>query len=318
MNTCTALWITGPLTAELRLAEMAAGEVEIETLFSGISRGTEALVLRGDVPRSEWTRMRCPLQEGEFPYPVKYGYAAVGRVRRGPPHLVGRNVFALHPHQDCFTVPEAMTVPLPDGIPSERAVLAANMETALTVVWDAGAAPGDRIAVIGAGVVGALAGALCAKLPGAEVTLVDLNPARAALADALRCRFALPDDHPHDCDVVIHASATQEGLATALSAAGVEARVVEASWYGAREVTVPLGEAFHSRRLAVVASQVGLVPASRRARWSNRRRLEMALRLLDDARLDVLISGETRFGDLPSEYAAILADPATLCHRVRY
>jgi threonine dehydrogenase-like Zn-dependent dehydrogenase len=315
-----ALWITAPNSCELAQTgfETPAGFVEVETLFSGISRGTESLVFRGEVPESEWKRMRCPLQEGSFPFPVKYGYAAVGLVTEGPHDLAGREVFVLHPHQRYFSAPQAMAIPLPDGVPAHRAVLAANMETALNILWDSHAAAGDRIAIIGAGVVGGLTGWLCAQLPGAEVTLVDTNPGRAALAAALGCGFALPDDCPEDCDVVVHASASSAGLATALAAAGMEARVVEASWHGSRDVNMPLGAEFHSHRLQLISSQVGQVPAERRMRWPHRRRLEKALSLLTVARLDALISGETEFSDLPARYAAILADPATLCHRVRY
>lgn len=316
----TAFWLTGPGRSEPRPAQLMAGEGEavIETLYSGVSRGTESLVAAGRVPPSEYQRMRCPLQEGDFPFPVKYGYAAVGIVREGPAELSGRTVFCLHPHQSLFAAPTTMTVPVPDAVPPERAVLAANMETALNVVWDAGIAAGDRVAVVGAGVVGALAGWLAARIPATEVTLVDVNPARAALATRLGCRFALPADAPAECDAVIHASGSEEGLATALAAAGVEGRVVEASWYGDQLPTVPLGAAFHARRLSLVSSQVGMVPALRRARWTNRRRLETALSLLADDRLDALVSGETDFTELPGRYAAILADPATLCHRVRY
>ncbi|MFO1208762.1 MAG: zinc-binding alcohol dehydrogenase [Amaricoccus sp.] len=316
-----ALWVAGPGTAEIR--EEAGGpagpdEVVVATRFSGISRGTEALVFRGGVPEGERGRMRAPLQGGAFPFPVKYGYAAVGRVVAGPGELVGREVFVLHPHQDRFVAPAAMAVPLPEGVPAGRAVLAANMETALNVVWDAGVAPGDRVAVIGAGVVGALVGWLCGRLPGAEVTLVDVNPGRAAVAAALGCGFAAPAGCPGDCDVVVHASASGAGLAMALAAAGVEATVVEASWYGDRAVEVGLGGAFHARRLRIVASQVGMVPAARRARWDNRRRLEVALGLLAEPALDVLVSGETRFEELPGRYGAILDDAGTLCHRVVY
>lgn len=316
-----ALWIAGVGAAELRDAALGPpgpDEVLVETLFSGISRGTEALVLAGQVPESEHARMRCPFQAGEFPYPVKYGYAAVGRVAAGPADVQGRLVFVLHPHQDRFTVPASMAVPLPEGLPPGRAVLAANMETALNVVWDAGAAPGDRIAVIGAGVVGALAAWLAARLPGAEVTLIDVNPDRAPLAAALGCGFAAPTDAPEDCDVVIHASGSAAGLATALAAAGFEAAVVEASWHGAKSVPLPLGAAFHSRRLRLVSSQVGAVPPGRRARWTRRRRLECALALLADPALEALIDGETPFADLARDYAAILDRPGTLCHRVRY
>lgn len=311
-------WLIGPGRAELRAEDLPGGEVLVEACFGAISRGTEALVFAGRVPPSEWVRMRAPSQAGEFPFPVKYGYATVGRVLDGPAHLVGRMIFALHPHQDRFALTEAMAVPLPPGVPPERAVLAANMETALNIVWDGGAGPGDRIAVVGAGVVGALAAWLCARLPGAEVTLVDVNPRRADLAVALGCGFATPDRAPVDCDLVIHASGTGAGLGVALEAAGFEATVVEASWYGDRVVELALGTGFHSRRPRLVSSQVGAVAPSRRPRWTHRRRLETALALLADPVLDALISGETAFDDLPARYGAILDDPGTLCHRIRY
>ncbi len=313
-----ALWIERAGVASLRREPEPAGEVIIETAYGAISRGTEALVFGGRVPESEWGRMRAPMQAGQFPFPVKYGYAAVGVVASGPEGLLGRAVFVLHPHQDRFAAPAAMCVPIPEGVPLARAVLAANMETALNVVWDAGAAPCDRIAIIGAGVVGALAGWLCARLPGAEVTLVDLNPDRAGLAAALGCGFARPEAAPEGCDVVIHASASATGLASALAAAGPEAVVVEASWYGDHAVEVLLGAAFHARRLRLVSSQVGQVPPSRAPRWSHRRRLAAALGLLRDPVLDGLISGETAFDDLAAAYGGVLDDPATLCHRIRY
>lgn len=321
MGPARALWITGAGRAEIRAERVAAcaeGEVLVETAFSGISRGTEALVLAGAVPDGERERMRCPFQSGAFPFPVKYGYCAVGRVASGPEELRGRDVFVLHPHQDRFVVPAPMVVPVPGDVPPARAVLGANMETALNILWDAGAGPGDRIAVIGAGVVGALTGWLAARLPGAEVWLVDVDPDRAGLAAALGCAFAPPDAAPRDCDIVIHASARGAGLATAIEAAGREAVLVEASWYGTHDVTVPLGGAFHSQRLRIVSSQVGAVPPDRRARWTPRRRLTCALGLLADPALDALISGETAFEDLASDYAVILDRPGTLCHRIRY
>ncbi len=320
MTTARAFWLTSPGTSELRPATVSPGpgEVVVETLFSGISRGTESLIAAGRVPATEHATMRCPLQEGDFPFPVKYGYAAVGCVLEGPDPLQGCTVFVLHPHQDRFAAPASMAVPVPDTVPPARAVLAANMETALTVVWDASAAPGDRIAVIGAGVVGALAAFLCARIPGTEVTLVDIDPARAPLATAFGCRFATPAEAPADCDIVIHASASAPGLATAIACAGTEARIVEASWYGAGTTPAPLGGAFHSRRLGIVASQVGRIPPLRAPRWTHRRRLEAALALLADPALDLLLSGETPFDRLPEAYAGILADPGTLCHRIRY
>lgn len=315
MKDAAALWCIAPHQAEIRPALMGEG-VLVETLFSGISRGTESLVAGGQVPLSEHARMRGPGMEGDFPFPVKYGYCNVGRVTEGV--MSGRAVFALFPHQTCYRLPEAALTPLPDALPAERAVLAANMETALNILWDSGAGAGDRIAVVGAGVVGALVAFLAARLPGADVTLIDINPARATLANALDVDFALPDAAPQDCDVVIHTSASETGLHLALAIAGQEATVVEASWHGDRHVSVPLGAAFHSRRLRLVSSQVGHVPASRLPRWTYGRRIAKALELLLDPRCDALINGETAFADLPKAYANILAAPETLCHRIRY
>jgi threonine dehydrogenase-like Zn-dependent dehydrogenase len=247
---------------------------------------------------------------------VKYGYCAVGRVVEG--ELTGKTVLALHPHQTRFRLPQESLTPLPDDLPPARAVLGPNLETALNVLWDSGATAGDRIAVVGAGAVGALTAWLAARLPGTDVTLVDVNPDRAETASALGCAFALPADAPRDCDVVFHVSASADGLATALDCAGVEATVVEASWYGAGDTPVALGGAFHSRRLRIVGSQVGALPPARRPRWDHRRRLAKALGLLSDPVLDLLVSGETDFRELPARYGAILSDSATICHRIRY
>ncbi|MEI4232776.1 zinc-dependent alcohol dehydrogenase [Roseovarius sp. D22-M7] len=313
-----ALWITGPERAEIRETHVAAGadDCVVETLYSGISRGTERLVFENRVPETEHRTMRAPFQEGDFPFPVKYGYSAVGRIAAGPD--TGQLVFALYPHQARFACPKAAAVPVPPEVPVARAVLAANMETALNIIWDARVQPGDRVAVVGAGTVGALVGYLAARIPATDVCLVDVDAARVKLADRLGCAFAAPQDAPGEADVVIHASASDAGLATALSLAGREATVVEASWFGTGQSRVPLGGAFHQRRLRLVGSQVGGIPADHVARWGYRRRLETALRLLADPTLDAMISGESAFEDLAQDYASILRAPDTLCHRVRY
>jgi len=301
-STARALWYTAKGKVEIReetLCPPAADQVLVRTLFSGVSRGTERLVSAGLVGECEWQRMRAPLQDGDFPFPVKYGYCATGIVEDGPKKLRDRPVFVLHPHQTRFLAPLAMAVPVPDGVPPRRAVLAANMETALNALWDAGAGAADRIAVVGGGIVGLLVGYLAARLPGAEVTLVDVVRERRSLAEALGIAFATPEAAPAEADVVFHTSATEAGLATAIACAGEEATIVELSWYGAGATPVPLGGAFHSRRLKLVASQVGAVAARRRARWSHRRRLEAALALLADPRLDTLLTAEIAFEDAP-------------------
>jgi threonine dehydrogenase-like Zn-dependent dehydrogenase len=296
-----ALWYTAPGKAELRsepLKAPLAGEITVRALYSGVSRGTERLISSGAAGVSEYQRMRCPLQAGEFPFPVKYGYCAVGQAENGDESLAGRTVFVMHPHQDIFTAPAAMAFPIPEGVPPRRATLAANMETALNALWDSGAGPADRIAVIGAGIVGVLAGYLAAKLPGAEVTLVDVCEDRREAAAAMGCRFAAPAEAPSGCDVVFHTTATARGLATAVGCAGFEAALVELSWYGGDSLTpAPLGSAFHSQRLKLISSQVGQVSPSRRPRWSHRRRMEAALRLLEAPELDLLVPCEIPFED---------------------
>lgn len=306
-----ALWFTAPGECEIRAGEVAPGGVTVDAICSGISRGTEALVLAGRVPPSEAQRMRGPHQEGAFPFPVKYGYAMVGVARDG--RLAGRQVFCLHPHQDRFRLPEEALHPLPEGLPPERAVLAANMETALNIVWDAQATVGDRVNVFGAGVVGLLAAHLLARM-GAEVSLVDPAEARRGIAAALGLKLGAPLP---DADIAINTSGTDAALADAIGSLDFEGRLVEASWHGEGLSRLPLGGTFHSRRLSIVSSQVGQVPPARRARWPHARRLAKALDLLDP-HLDALVACETPFDRIAEDFPKIVADPATLCHLIRY
>ncbi|MCO5091587.1 zinc-binding alcohol dehydrogenase [Bosea sp. (in: a-proteobacteria)] len=320
-----ALWYAAPREChlnEVSLPALGPQDCRVTTLWSGISRGTERLVFEGRVPASEHGRMRAPFQEGGFPFPVKYGYCAVGRVDSGPRDMLGRVVFCLHPHQERFVVPRENLVPVPEAVPARRAILAANLETALNAHWDAGSGPADRIVIVGGGTLGLLTGWLAARLPGAEVTLVDIEPSRQALAARLGLGFALPRAAPLDADIVFHASASAAGLLTAIGCAGQEARIVELSWYGEGTVPAPLGGAFHARRLALVASQVGMVAPSRRARWDHARRARAAMALLTDERLDALITDEVAFHDLPRRLPELLAPgaaglTAAICYEAR-
>ncbi len=327
MQICRAVWYTSPGVVELRSAPLPAvrpGEARVRTLWSGVSRGTERLVSGGLVPKSEWERMRAPMQDGAFPFPVKYGYCATGIVDEGPDDLVGRAVFCLAPHQEQFIAPVTMLAPIPDNVPLRRATLAANMETALNAHWDAGTGPGDRVVVVGAGIVGLLVAAIAARLPASDVTVIDTEAARAPLAAMLGASFELspgasggrlhagpsPGAGKCDADVVFHTSASESGLAAAIGCAGMEATVVELSWYGEKQIAVPLGGAFHSRRLKLISSQVGQVAASRRVRWSYRRRLEAALALLGDPVFDHLVTDEISFEDAAKRLPEILAPGA--------
>ena len=309
-----AFWTIGPGKGELRpemLAAAAPGQLLVQALTSGVSRGTEALVFAGRVPSGQFDEMRAPLMAGTFPFPVKYGYSVVGEREDGV------RVFVLHPHQDRFLAPAAMCVPVPDAIPTGRAVLAANMETALNLCWDAVPLAAERVLVIGAGVIGLLAASLLARVPAAQVTIVDVNPARAALAEQMGCAFALPQAAPGEQELVVHASASEAGLRLALDRAAFEGRIIEASWYGDAAPVVPLGEAFHARRLRLIATQVGAVAPAMRGRRTHAERLATALALLDNPAYDALLEGPTRFENLPDAMPGILA-PGGLCHVITY
>jgi threonine dehydrogenase-like Zn-dependent dehydrogenase len=322
IDQAAAFWVAAPGAGEIRherLPAPAAHEVRVRALYSAVSRGTEALVFRGAVPRSEYERMRAPFQVGAFPAPVKYGYINVGEVEQGPAALIGRKVFCLYPHQTQYVVDAGAVTPLPDDVPPARAVLAANLETALNALWDAAPRLGDRIAVVGAGVLGCLVAWLAGRMPGCAVELVDVNPQRASVARALGVAFAVPEAARPEADVVIHASSAAAGAATALRLAGFEAIVLELSWYGTASVPLPLGESFHAKRLTLRSSQVGHVATAQRARWTAERRRALAVALLNDAALDVLITGEDRFEDLPRVMARLAHAPGdTLCHRISY
>ncbi|MBQ0984949.1 zinc-binding alcohol dehydrogenase [Streptomyces sp. F63] len=321
-RTARAFWLNSPGHGEIRdvpLPEPGRGDVVVRALYSGVSRGTESLVFRGGVPESQHTAMRAPFQEGEFPGPVKYGYLSVGLVEEGPERLLGRTVFCLYPHQSRYVVPASAVTPVPDTVPAARAVLAGTVETAVNALWDAAPLVGDRIAVIGAGMVGCSVAALLARFPGVRVQLVDADPSRAAVAEALGTGFALPGDALGDCDLVVHASASEAGLTRALELLAPEGTVLELSWYGDRRVALPLGEAFHSRRLVLRGSQVGTVSPARASRRTYADRLALSLDLLADPALDALVSGECAFEDLPSTLARIASGELPgLCHRVRY
>jgi threonine dehydrogenase-like Zn-dependent dehydrogenase len=317
-----AFWLRAPGAGEIKDVAVPApadGEVLVRTVYSGVSRGTETLVFTGHVPESQYAAMRAPFQHGDLPAPVAYGYLNVGVVEQGPADLAGRTVFCLYPHQTRYVVPASAVVPVPADVPAGRAVLAGAMETAVNALWDAPPLLGDRVTVVGGGMVGCCVAYLAARVPGAEVQLVDVVPARAATAERLGVRFASPGEATGERDLVVHASATAPGLRTALALAAPEATVLELSWYGDRLVDLPLGEAFHARRLDLRSSQVGTVALARRSRRTTRDRLALALGLLADPALDALVTGECAFEELPAVMPRLASgELPALCHRVRY
>ncbi len=320
--TVDAFWVREPGRGEIRperLPRPGPDEVLVRTLHSGVSRGTEVLVFRGGVPESQWAAMRAPYQAGDFPGPVKYGYLSVGVVEDGPASLRGRTVFCLHPHQTVYVVPASAVTVVPDDVPARRAVLAGTVETAVNALWDLAPLVGDRVAVVGAGMVGCAVARLLAQIPGVEVTLVDVDAARSSVAAALGVGFATPADAPHDRDCVVHSSGTGAGLRLALELLRPEGEVLELSWYGDETVELTLGGAFHSGRLSIRASQVGRVAPARRGSRSGADRLALALQLLSDPAYDVLLTGESAFAELPEVLATLASgELPALCHTIRY
>ncbi|QGK69072.1 dehydrogenase [Allosaccharopolyspora coralli] len=322
MRTARAFWLTEPGQGEIRTVELdepGADDVLVRTVHSGVSRGTEALVFRGEVPESQRDAMRAPFQEGDFPAPVKYGYLAVGVVEHGPANLVGRTVFCLHPHQTRFVVPATAVTVVPDSVPPARAVLAGAVETAVNAAWDAAPLVGDRIAVVGAGMVGCCVARLLAGIPGTRLQLVDTVPSRAWVAEALDVEFTEPAGALPECDLVVHASGTDEGLRRSLELVRTDGTVIEMSWFGDRRPALPLGEAFHSRRVTIRSSQVGTVSPARSTHRSIADRMRLALRLLTDPAFDAIVTGHSAFEDLPQVMPALAAgEMPALCHRIDY
>jgi threonine dehydrogenase-like Zn-dependent dehydrogenase len=321
-ETARAYWLRTPGHGEIRpvrLPDPGPGDVFVRAVRSGVSRGTETLVFRGGVPSDQYAEMRAPFQEGDFPGPVKYGYLSVGVVEQGPPELDGRTVFCLYPPQTSYVVPAAAVTVVPDDVPADRAVLAGTVETAVNALWDAAPLVGDRVAVVGAGMVGCAVARLVSRFPGLDVTLVDVVEERADVAAALEVDFATPSGAAGGRDLVFHTSATSAGLQLSLELLGPEGTVLDLSWYGDSEVQVSLGGAFHSRRLAIRSSQVGTLSPARSARRTTADRLALALELLRDPAFDALVTGESRFDELPDVMARLAAEslPA-LCHTITY
>ncbi|HYJ27382.1 MAG TPA: zinc-binding alcohol dehydrogenase [Nocardioides sp.] len=317
-----AFWLREPGVGEIRdvvLPEPRGHDVVVRTLRSAVSRGTESLVFGGHVPPGQYDAMRAPFQDGDFPGPVKYGYLNVGLVEEGPDHLRGRTVFCLHPHQTAYVVPSAAVVPVPEEVPVTRAVLAGIVETAVNALWDVPPLVGDRVTVVGAGVLGCSVARLVARVPGTRVTLVDVDPTRARVAAALGVDFASPEDADDGCDLVVHTSATSAGLQRSLDLSAAEGTVLELSWYGDETTTVSLGGSFHSGRLSLRASQVGRVAPARRGGRTTSQRLALAVELLRDEAFDCLLSGESAFETLPEVMPRLVSrELPALCHAVTY
>jgi len=318
-----SLWHESPTHSALRPAEAptAAALLRVDAHYSLISTGTERLVATGQVPRALWEEMQVPHQQGSLGLPVAYGYSLVGKVVAPDHALHGRWVHLLHPHQEVAWASAAELFPLPDDVPPLRATLASNVETALNATWDAQVMPGDRVLVVGFGLIGSLVARVLSLLPAVELWVVDKDPLRRDLAQNMGFRTLAPGQVAElpPVDVALHSSVSAAGLQTALDAVGQEGKVVELSWYGTRSVNLQLGGRFHSQRKQLISSQVSRLPASHQARWDFGRRKEAVFRLLAHEAFDAHIGEVLAFAQAPRLFEDIRSGAAqALGYALRY
>jgi 2-desacetyl-2-hydroxyethyl bacteriochlorophyllide A dehydrogenase len=312
-----ALWFAAPRTATLREESVpppGPGEVRVETVASAVSSGTEMLVYRGEVPQH--LPLDLPTLRGTYGFPIKYGYAAAGRVFDMGPGVeqfsVGDPVFVHHPHQEVFVVPARMPVRLPEGLDPLLGVFVANLETAINVVHDTPLRLGESALVLGGGVVGQLVARLLRLAGAGAVLVVDPLHMRRELAVAAGADHALGVEGLNErvkeitggrgVDVAVEASGSGAALQAAIEAVALEGTVVVASWYGTRPVTLDLGGHFHRGRVRLRSSQVGRLDPALAPRWDRDRRTETAVALLDKLKLGNLISHRLPFDRAAEAY----------------
>jgi 2-desacetyl-2-hydroxyethyl bacteriochlorophyllide A dehydrogenase len=301
MNHAKSLWFEEAGKAVFRedeLPDLRKGWCCIDTSYSAISPGTERLVFLGDVPNDLFSQMKTAYMGGDFAFPLKYGYSLVGRIIDGSFERIGQTVHILHPHQNRCVVREEDAFPVPDDIPSKRATLASNMETAVNAVWDSGLTIGERALVVGFGIVGSLVARLLSFFPGVEVTITDNNPLKLSLAEKMEFDVQSPDNKSNAFDVAFHASGDPNGLQSAIDSVGFEGRVVELSWYGKKEVSLNLGGSFHSMRKKILSSQVSSIPPQFRSKWDFNKRKSLVFEFLARDVFDTHITHSYPFDDL--------------------
>ena len=295
--TTRALWHETTEHSTIRSVQipMDSSKVLVDARYSLISIGTELLVARGNVPPQLQVDMDVPYMEGDLMLPVKYGYSLVG-----VDTSTNTAVHLMHPHQDKCHVDRLSLFEIPDDVPLKRAALASNLETVLNATWDAAVSPGERVLIVGFGLIGSLIARVVADIPGVELIVAEVNPARARLASEMgfeTIEIPLPASAPFD--LAFNTSASGKGLQTALDMVGLEGRVIELSWYGNQQVSMSLGGEFHALRKRILSSQVSRIPAHMASRWNFKRRKEAVFRLLQNPAFDQHITHEITLDEAP-------------------
>jgi len=284
--------------------------LKIQSHFSLISTGTERLVACGEVPGSVHDDMKVPYMEGAFPFPIKYGYSLVGKVITEGHSMTGKLVHAMHPHQDFCLINESDLFEIHSNIPAQRATLASNLETALTAVWDAQVNIGDRVLIVGFGLIGSLIARLLSFIPAIYFQIIEIDKERIQHAEKLGFPVSAILRKHSKFDIAFHTSATAEGLQTCIDGVGLEGKIIELSWYGKKPVKINMGGSFHSQRKQIISSQVGKLPSKYNARWDMKRRKKVVFELLENALFDQQITHFIKFVDTPTFFADLRAGKA--------
>jgi 2-desacetyl-2-hydroxyethyl bacteriochlorophyllide A dehydrogenase len=313
-----SLYFTAPHTIDVReepLPALAAGQVLAQTLCSAISPGTEMLVYRGQVPTEMAVDETIAALGGQFRFPLKYGYSAVGRVLELGPGVdsawQGRTVFAFNPHESHVIADIAQLFPLPDDVDAETALFLPNMETAVNFLLDGAPLIGERVAVLGQGVVGLLTTALLARCPLANLTTFDHYPLRRETSLALGAHVSLsPESSPAlQADLTYELSGSPAALDAAIALTGFDGRIVVGSWYGQKRAALDLGGRFHRSRIRLISSQVSTLTPALSGRWDKARRLQVAWAMLRAVRPGRLITHRVPLAAAAEAYTLIDQHP---------
>ena len=290
--------------------------VLVKTLYSGISKGTENLVARGKIHKSQFKIMRCPFQDGNFSFPIKYGYINIGEIIDGPISLTGKKIFTLFPHQTVFEI-STKNINLIKNKNAKKYLLTANMETAVNIFWDSQAKKNDRILIVGLGSVGLLT-AYFFKLKGYKNLYVsDVNLSKKSIAKKLNLNF-IHYNKINNLDCIINTTSNYDVLNNSFTKLNLDGKIIEASWYGEKVGKLNLGNEFHSKRLRIISSQVSNIPLHMQKKHNYRSRLKIAINALNDDKLLLLINSVSKFENLEKNYISILKDKNIIIHAIKY
>ena len=303
-----ALWHNSDFTSELKEeknSKIDIDQIEVKSLFSLISTGTERLVASGEVPVSSFEFMAVPYMKGNFSFPIKYGYSLVGKVT-SVGKLYGKIVHLLHPHQGKCLVKEVDVMIVPDEIPAKRATLASNVETALNAIWDAEISIGDKVLIAGFGMIGSLLARVLSFMPEVEIVIMEKDANRVKMVQKMGFTF-IDDPEPSYFDVAFNTTSNEKALQIAIQSVGLEGKIIEMSWYGTKNVNINLGADFHYHRKQIISSQVSKIPSDKQSRWDYKRRKEVVFKLLKSPLFDEHITDVLTFAETPAFFDKLRA-----------